>query len=191
MPRPPTDKRERLADAALDLAYRRGFEQTSIADIASHAGVAAGSVYYYFKTKDDVAEAIVEHLGARYRAAMTAWDAAEDPRERLIALADTYVRDASMVSEFGCPLGAVVAELSKHSDGLGRAAGAVLAELVAWCAVQFEALGYAPDAAHARATHAVAVLQGAASLSQALASTAPLEQEAAHLVRWIRRGQGA
>jgi AcrR family transcriptional regulator len=45
MPRPATDKRERLAAAALDLAYRRGFERASIADIAVHAGVAPGSVY--------------------------------------------------------------------------------------------------------------------------------------------------
>jgi len=187
MPRPATDKRDRLTDAALDLAYRRGFEQTSIADIAAHAGVASGSVYYYFKTKDDVGEAIVAHLDARYRAAMAAWNDMDDPRERLAALAQSYVDDAVMVSEFGCPLGAVAAELAKHSEDLGRAAGAVLGEVVEWCAAQFEALGYAPDAAAARATHAVAVLQGAASLSQALGSTAPIEQEAAHLMRWIRR----
>src|SRR5680860_853052 len=55
MPRPATDKRKRLADAALDLAYLRGFERASISDIAEHAGVASGSVYYYFKSKDDVA----------------------------------------------------------------------------------------------------------------------------------------
>ncbi|MBC7298802.1 MAG: helix-turn-helix transcriptional regulator, partial [Demequina sp.] len=62
MPRPATDKRERLADAALHLAYRHGFASTSIADIAEHAGVASGSVYYYFKTKDDVGLAVVDRL---------------------------------------------------------------------------------------------------------------------------------
>jgi len=191
MPRPATDKRERLTEAALDLAYRKGFEQTSITAIAAQAGVASGSVYYYFKTKDDVGDAIVSHLGERYRASMAGWNSLSDPRERLVALADGYVRDAAIVSEFGCPLGAVAAELSKHSDRLGRAAGAVLGEVVAWCAEQFVELGYEADAATARATHTVAVLQGAASLSHALGTTAPIEQEATHLIRWIRRSSEA
>ena len=189
MPRPATDKRDRLADAALDLAYRRGFEQTSIADIAAHAGVPSGSVYYYFKTKDDVADAIVGQLSARYGAALAAWEGIEDPRERLVALAQSYVTDAGQIREYGGPLGAVVAELSKHSVPLSQRAGAVLADVVRWCAAQYQALGYAPEAATARATHTVAVLQGAASLSQALGTTEPIEQEAAHLIKWIRRAQ--
>ena len=54
------DKRSRLVNAAVGLAYQNGFGATSLADIAREAEVPLGNVYYYFKTKDDIGEAIVE-----------------------------------------------------------------------------------------------------------------------------------
>src|SRR5258706_16123128 len=54
------DKRSRLLSAAVDLAYQNGFGATSLADIAREAEVPLGNVYYYFKTKDEIGEAIVE-----------------------------------------------------------------------------------------------------------------------------------
>jgi AcrR family transcriptional regulator len=187
MPRPATDKRERLAGAALDLAYRRGFERASIADIAEHAGVAPGSVYYYFKTKDDVGQAIVDTLAERYSSVIEGWRGLPSPEDRLVAFLRMYVDDAENVRAFGCPLGAVSAELGKHSPELGAAAGRVFATLIDWAAGEFAELGFAEAAARARATHLIAVIQGAASLSNALDDAAPLQREAAHLERWIRR----
>ncbi len=127
MPRPATDKRERLADAALDLAYRRGFERASIADIAEHAGVASGSVYYYFKTKDDVGQAVVDRLAERYLGQMSSWRKLPTPEDRLVALLGMYLDDVDNVRAFGCPLGSVTAELGKAFRRLGTAAGAVFA----------------------------------------------------------------
>lgn len=186
MPRPATDKRERLTAAALDLAYREGFDRASITDIASAAGVAPGSVYYYFKTKQDVGLAIAGELGDRYGAAMAQWSGLEDPRDRLAAFIDSYRSQSSMVMEHGCPLGAVCAELSKASAELGAAGAQVFASLVDWIAEQFGELGYSEAAAHARAIHLVAVMQGAAALSNALQSTEPLTLEGDHLERWVR-----
>src|SRR6266481_3425592 len=54
------DKRSRLVSAAVGLAYQNGFGATSLADIAREAEVPLGNVYYYFKTKDDIGDAIVE-----------------------------------------------------------------------------------------------------------------------------------
>jgi len=187
MPRPATNKRERLADAALDLAYRRGFERTSIADIAEHAGVASGSVYYYFKTKDDVGLAVVERLSDRYLSATKTWRDLPRPEDRLVAFLGLYLDDADNVRAFGCPLGSVTAQLRKHSPDLGAAAGQVLAALIDWAAGEFVELGFSDGAARARATHLIAVIQGAAALSNALDDPEPLEREAAHLERWIRR----
>ena len=187
MPRPATDKRERLADAALDLAYRRGFERASIADIAEHAGVAPGSVYYYFKTKDDVGRAVVDRLAERYLAVTVGWRDLPTPEDRLASFLGMYLDDVDNVRAFGCPLGAVCAELGKHSPELGAAAGQVFAALIDWAAGEFAQLGFAEGPARARATHLIAVIQGAAALSNALDDPEPLEREAAHLERWIRR----
>lgn len=187
MPRPATDKRERLADAALHLAYRHGFESTSIADIAEHAGVASGSVYYYFKTKDDVGLAVVDRLSERYLAVTETWRDLPTPEDRLVAFLGLYLDDVNNVRAFGCPLGSVTAELGKHSPILGAAAGQVISALIDWAAGEFGELGFADAAARARAMHLITVMQGAAAVSHALDSAEPLEREAAHLERWIRR----
>src|SRR6266852_8058083 len=60
MARTHIDKRSRLVSAAVDLAYQNGFGATSLADIAREAEVPLGNVFYYFKTKDEIGEAIVE-----------------------------------------------------------------------------------------------------------------------------------
>ena len=52
------DKRTRLIETATKLAYGRGFRETSLADIAEAARVPVGNVYYYFKTKEELAEAV-------------------------------------------------------------------------------------------------------------------------------------
>src|SRR5258705_1889960 len=59
MARTHIDKRSRLVSAAVGLAYQNGFEATSLADIAREAKGPLGNVYYYFKTKDEIGEAIV------------------------------------------------------------------------------------------------------------------------------------
>ena len=187
MPRPATDKRDRLADAALDLTYQRGFERTSIADIAEHAGVASGSVYYYFKTKDDVGRAVVDRLSERYLSAIETWGDLPKPEDRLVSFLGLYLDDIDNVRAFGCPLGSVTAELGRHSPALGAAAGQVFAALIDWAAGEFVELGFSEAAARARATHLIAVIQGAAALSNALDDPDPLQREAAHLERWIRR----
>ena len=59
----PTGKRARLVAAARQMVHQQGVESTTLADIAQAAGVPLGNVYYYFKTKDDIIQAVVEsHL---------------------------------------------------------------------------------------------------------------------------------
>ncbi|MEO0961255.1 MAG: TetR/AcrR family transcriptional regulator [Pseudomonadota bacterium] len=47
-------KQERILTAALELFARRGYQATAVPDIASAAGVATGTIYRYFDTKDDL-----------------------------------------------------------------------------------------------------------------------------------------
>ena len=48
------DKRERILNSAIKLFTSKGFEQTSIEDITSHARVAKGTFYSFFEKKGDV-----------------------------------------------------------------------------------------------------------------------------------------
>lgn len=54
----PSDAPDRILASARKLMAQQGFEATSTKAIAQDAGVPSGLVFYYFKTKDDLLEAI-------------------------------------------------------------------------------------------------------------------------------------
>jgi TetR/AcrR family transcriptional regulator, fatty acid metabolism regulator protein len=56
----PKDKRERILRAAIKVFARKGFYATRVSEIAKAAGVADGTIYLYFKNKDDVLVSIFE-----------------------------------------------------------------------------------------------------------------------------------
>ncbi len=49
-----SDKRARILDAAIKVFAERGFHSATVAEIARCAGVADGTIYLYFKSKDDL-----------------------------------------------------------------------------------------------------------------------------------------
>lgn len=55
-----TDKREAILRAATSVFAEKGFFNSKVADIAKAAGVADGTVYLYFKNKDDVLHSIFD-----------------------------------------------------------------------------------------------------------------------------------
>lgn len=54
------DKRDAILRAAIDTFAARGFFTAQVADVARAAGVAAGTVYLYFRGKDDLLVSIFE-----------------------------------------------------------------------------------------------------------------------------------
>ena len=48
------DKKERLTSAAHSLFLKNGYKNTNIAQIAKKAGVAVGSFYNYYASKEDI-----------------------------------------------------------------------------------------------------------------------------------------
>ena len=46
--------KENILKSALALFKKKGFEKTSMRDLAAQAGVALGATYYYFRTKEDL-----------------------------------------------------------------------------------------------------------------------------------------
>src|SRR5712675_3337981 len=85
---PPGPKRDAILRAAIDVFAERGFFNAQVADIARAAGVAAGTVYLYFKGKDDLLVSIFERTMAEALSqGRTAVAGIRDPRERLRRLA--------------------------------------------------------------------------------------------------------
>ncbi len=54
------DKRRQLLGAAVRVFARKGFHATRVADIAEEAGVSHGLLYHYFRSKDEVLEAVFQ-----------------------------------------------------------------------------------------------------------------------------------
>jgi AcrR family transcriptional regulator len=72
------DTRRRIQDVALELFAERGYEKTSLREIAEHLDVTKAALYYHFKTKEDILISIAEDL-SRPVDAVIAW-AEEQPR---------------------------------------------------------------------------------------------------------------
>ncbi len=69
--RRPEARRDELLDAAQRLFTRNGLAQTSVADIAAEAGVAKGSVYRYFDSKEALLSALKDRFFERMMGRVT------------------------------------------------------------------------------------------------------------------------
>lgn len=56
----PHERRNEILDTAETLFNKKGYEKTSTIDIAKTMKVAQGTLYYYFKSKDALADALIE-----------------------------------------------------------------------------------------------------------------------------------
>ena len=61
-----TDKREAILRAAIKVFAGKGFFNSKVADIAKEAGIADGTVYLYFKSKDDILHSIFDRAMAEF-----------------------------------------------------------------------------------------------------------------------------
>lgn len=57
----PAVRRKELIEAAEELFRTKGCEQTSVSDIVKKVGVAQGTFYYYFESKDGILDAVLDH----------------------------------------------------------------------------------------------------------------------------------
>jgi TetR/AcrR family transcriptional regulator, transcriptional repressor for nem operon len=178
------DNRSRLIQAALKLVYRHGFEKTALADIAREAKVPLGNVYYYFKTKAQIGEAIVEQRLAGFRAMRQEWERLASAKERLLGFVHMTVGNREAVARFGCPIGTFCSELHKAGGGpLARQSTALFAESLAWIEAQFQALGKSDS--RGLAVHVLSALQGASVLAHTFHDPDVLAMEAARISDWI------
>ncbi len=85
---PRQDKRVRIIDAAVEVFAERGFRGARISDIAKSAGVADGTIYLYFRNKEDLLLTIFEEKMADVLARLeVALRGVEGPLERIRAFA--------------------------------------------------------------------------------------------------------
>ena len=110
----PTSTRDRIVQAAMELFWRKGYGSTSIADILETAKVNSGSLYYFFKGKQELLVAVLEAYrdGIGPMLLEPSWGEVADPVEKVFALLATYRRLLVETDCFyGCPIGSLALEL--------------------------------------------------------------------------------
>ncbi len=84
-----------LLAAARELFANQGVEHTTIAEIAAHADIATGSFYNYFRTKEQLLDALLEEELTRQLTVLQRCQAqAEDPAEKIAIAHRHLVRHA-------------------------------------------------------------------------------------------------
>src|SRR5437016_5012938 len=110
-PRTKSDEtRTRILTAAIDLFRRSGFEETTMREIATEAGVATGAAYYYFDSKDAIVLAFYDQAQSEMEPLLEeALASAKDLKQRLRALLEIKL-------QYFEPNRRLLGALSAHAD---------------------------------------------------------------------------
>ena len=178
------NNRTRIIEAADQLFYKHGYNQTSFSDIADITGIPRGNFYYYFKTKDDILAAVVETRVKQYQEALASCDTASDkPGERLHAFIDMMAGSVDSLVDTGCPIGSLCVELAKDTEALQSKSREVFVLLRDWMSRQFEEIGLAD--ANDKAMDLLSRMQGIAVMACAFKDGAYLHRSVGDLKSWI------
>jgi TetR/AcrR family transcriptional repressor of nem operon len=168
----------------MKLAHRNGFRETSLADIAEAAHVPLGNVYYYFKTKEELGEAVVERRLAEFRAFREEIDRLSSPKERLFAFVESIQGNRERLARGGCPLGGLCSELQREGGALAKKSAALFTEPMGWLEELFRAAGDEEDARELSA-HLFCAYQGMAAVAHAANDPDLVVTEVKRLKDWI------
>jgi AcrR family transcriptional regulator len=177
--------RAEIVSCAKELFYRRGYGGTSFSDIVDAAGLYRGNIYHYFKTKDEILEAVVAQRIQEFRALQDEWDEQwPEPRERLVRFVEMVAGHEEELVRFGCPIGTINTELGKARRDLQGSAKALFDLFRDWLTTQFIALERATEA-ESLALHLLGRAQGISLIAHVYQDAAVLQREVATLREWV------
>lgn len=148
---------------AIDVFQRRGYHATSMSDLAEACGLMKGSFYHYFRSKEELMQAVLESVRAYYNQKVfaIAYDDALPPRERLVRI---FRKQEPIITQnfAGCLFGNMTLEtISTESEFRALLQGFFEDWLRAFEHL-FAAAGYAPgEQARSQAQQAVMEIEGA------------------------------
>jgi len=177
MPRPRSDSRERLIDAASVLLRRQGYQATGMAQIVETSGAPRGSLYFLFPGgKEELAIAAIRASAAEFAEHIAAAAAAPDVRSFCATLAEHLAADltASDYAE-GCPVSTVTLDSTPGSPALTAACGQAYDSWQRAIAGALTSYGVSQRRAARLAVVMLAAVEGALLLCRAKRSLRPLE----------------
>jgi len=123
MPRDGSITREKILDAAQDLILDHGFTGVSLDRVIERVGVTKGAFFYHFKSKQDLARALIQRFGAADEAVeRTSWARADklsrDPLQRVLIFIGLFEEMFEGLTEPypGCLFASYVYELQQFDE---------------------------------------------------------------------------
>jgi TetR/AcrR family transcriptional regulator, transcriptional repressor for nem operon len=177
--------RDRIVQAADDLFYRRGFENTSFSDIADAMRISRGNFYYHFRSKDEILSAVIHGRLSEAEQMLGRWDTeGAGPTDRIRKFIDILTTNRSLILQHGCPVGTLCTELAKLNHAARPEADKVFTLFRIWLRRQFTLLGRQENA-DALAMHLLARTQGVAMLASALRDETFVRREVREMHDWL------
>jgi AcrR family transcriptional regulator len=162
-------KREALVQAAAELFWTRGYEAASLADIAAASGVPLGNVYYYFKTKADLAQAVADLFVHQTETLIEEVSAeSPEPRQRLKLLVARLQSSQQSRVRHGCPIFSATRDFRPTMAEQSARAAESFSLLTGFVATELGRAGLRPAIALSRARAVIADWQGSIALAHAL-----------------------
>jgi len=178
--------RDRIVEAADWLFYRRGFDQSSFADIAGTVGISRGNFYYHFKTKDEILTAVIDRRMTNTQATLHGWDqGGQGPKDRITCFIQILISNQVEIMRYGCPVGGLVSELTKLDHTAQDQANAIFTLFRNWLRAQFALMGRAGEADRL-AMHLLARGQGVATLANAFHDGEFIQAEVNQMCDWVQ-----
>ena len=177
--------RQQIIETADEVIYQRGFHQASFAELAEAVGLPKGNFYYYFKSKDELLQAVIDHRLAGIKAMLEGWQSQyPDPRARLKRYLQIPLNESTRVLDYGCPMGTLLMELGKTDPTQQAYARQMLELFKGYLLQQFTALGKGAEA-ESLAMHLLIWTQGMAVMASAYKDQECLQREIADAKAWI------
>ena len=181
-----TLKRDRLIEAAKILFYQQGVTGTTLADIAQQAEVPLGNIYYHFRTKEALVEAVIQAHLQELQSLFAQLDRDPDPRQRLLELLAAERKSEQTLARYGCPYGSLSQELNKEDGQPATMAALLFQAYLDWAATQFRLLGKDEEEARDLAMDLISSMQGTFVLTNSFRSPELLQRKLQRLETWLR-----
>lgn len=138
MKKPAQDMRQHIIDVARALMTNKGYTAVGLAEVLSTAGVPKGSFYYYFKSKEEFGQALLEEYFSEYLGRVDSLMAKPGSgAERLLAYFNYWTEtQGTDVPEGKClvvKLGAEVCDLSEDMRGVLEVGTAKIIQRITAC----------------------------------------------------------
>ena len=185
MGRPASDKRQRIVTAAVDRFHRNGYARTSLADVAEAAGLSAGNMFYYFRTKHDLAKATIDAWCDLLQGYLAGIETEPDALSRILCFVDQAQAMREMYVTLGCPLAGITRDLRQEGEAMQVEVARIYGVQFHWLERQLEDVGISRRMAKVHARDLMGRYHGAIMLAFTQSDPTILDDEVERLRSWV------